>query len=58
MSNLLLGLRLGDQPQLVITGTPKRKRVLVGLTCAALKRPGRAHVEVDGVIFPVRRAVQ
>jgi phage terminase large subunit-like protein len=32
MSNLLLGLRLGRQPQLVITGTPKRKRVLVGFS--------------------------
>jgi phage terminase large subunit-like protein len=32
LSNLLLGLRLGKQPRLIITGTPKRKRVLVGFS--------------------------
>jgi phage terminase large subunit-like protein len=29
-SNLMLGLRLGDSPQVVVTGTPKRRRLLVG----------------------------
>ena len=32
VSNLLLGIRPGDRPQCVITGTPKKKRVLVGFS--------------------------
>lgn len=29
-SNLMLGLRLGDNPQCVVTGTPKPRRLLIG----------------------------
>lgn len=51
MSNLLLGLRLGALPQLIITGTPKRRRVLVGIGRKGDPdyRPGL--LDMDGVVI-------
>lgn len=44
-SNLMLGLRLGEDPRVILTGTPKRVRLLVGTK----ERPGLiAQAETSG----------
>lgn len=45
-SNLLLGLRLGEDPRVVLTGTPRRCRLLVGTK----ERPGLLYQASTAVV--------
>lgn len=51
MSNLLLGLRLGQDPRAIITGTPKRKRVLVGFSRKGEQDYKPGLLDTEGVVL-------